>query len=178
MIMLEILFIIALGCLFHFTYGWSHHNKIVGWFSAVNESTWEHIKIALVPGFLSILIDYGTFGDNMNYWFAKFIMLTMMLILIPALFYASKALTKQTILWLDIMIFMVSIVYAVYTFDSVLRMAPLGLETVGIVGAIVIFLAVALFSFFPPKWFLFVDPRNNKYGFEAHTKGHSHSHKK
>lgn len=176
--MFEIVFIVVLGCLLHFVYNWSHQNRVVGWLSAINESTWEHIKIALVPGFLSILIDYGEFGGNMNYWFAKFIMLAMMVVLIPVLFYTCKALTKRTILRLDIMIFMVSIVYAVYTFDNIMRMVPLGLEAVGIVGLVVIFLAVALFSFFPPKWFIFVDPRSNKYGFEAHAKDRSHSHKK
>ena len=171
MIIFETLFIILLGCLLHFVYEWSHENKIVGWFAAVNESTWEHIKLALVPSFLFIMVDFGTFGDNANYWFGKFIMFIMIIILVPVLFYTEKAIVKRTILWLDVMIFMVSIIYAVLIFDAILGMTSLGLEVLGVIGTIIVFILMALFTFYPPKCFLFMDPRNNKYGFEGHTKG-------
>lgn len=46
---LAFIVISVVGTLFHFLYDWSNHNKIVGLFAAVNESTWEHIKIALTP---------------------------------------------------------------------------------------------------------------------------------
>ena len=165
MIIFETLFIIAIGCLFHFVYEWSHENKLVGWFASVNESVWEHIKLALVPSFLFMLIDFGAFGDNANYWFGKFIMLIMMMVLIPVLFYTGRAIAKRSILWLDIMIFAVSIIYAVLIFDNILRVAPLGLEVFGIIGVIAVFIMVSLFTFFPPKWFIFKDPQNGTYGF-------------
>ena len=38
------IFISVLGVLLHFTYEWSGDNAVVGLFSAVNESTWEHLK--------------------------------------------------------------------------------------------------------------------------------------
>lgn len=38
-----------LGTLLHFVYEWSGSNMIVGLFSATNESTWEHMKLAFYP---------------------------------------------------------------------------------------------------------------------------------
>lgn len=43
------IFISVLGVLLHFTYEWSGDNAVVGLFSAVNESTWEHLKLLFFP---------------------------------------------------------------------------------------------------------------------------------
>ena len=51
-IVIAIIFISLIGTLLHFMYEWSGHNKVVSLFAAVNESTWEHIKIALTPSFI------------------------------------------------------------------------------------------------------------------------------
>ena len=50
------IFISVLGVLLHFTYEWSGDNAVVGLFSAVNESTWEHLKLLFFP-FLLLTID-------------------------------------------------------------------------------------------------------------------------
>ena len=39
------IFIIVSGILLHFLYDWSNNNTLVGIFSAINESTREHLKI-------------------------------------------------------------------------------------------------------------------------------------
>ena len=39
------IFAMILGSLLHFTYEWSNENSFVGSFSAINESTWEHLKL-------------------------------------------------------------------------------------------------------------------------------------
>lgn len=51
--LLSIIIISIVGTISHFLYDISNHNKIVGLFTAVNESIWEHIKIALTPATLS-----------------------------------------------------------------------------------------------------------------------------
>ncbi len=40
---------IVIGSLLHFTFEWSHGSLLVGLFSAVNESVWEHLKLLFVP---------------------------------------------------------------------------------------------------------------------------------
>lgn len=52
------IFISILGVLLHFTYEWSGDNLAVGLFSAVNESTWEHLKLIFFPMLLLTLIEF------------------------------------------------------------------------------------------------------------------------
>ena len=41
--------VLALGAAAHFFYEWSGNNFFVGMFSPVNESVWEHMKLAFFP---------------------------------------------------------------------------------------------------------------------------------
>jgi len=43
-------FISAFGSLLHFAFNWLNRFWLAGAFSAVNESTWEHLKLAVVAG--------------------------------------------------------------------------------------------------------------------------------
>ena len=43
------IFVLITGILSHFVYDWSGQNFIVGFFSPVNESTWEHMKLSFFP---------------------------------------------------------------------------------------------------------------------------------
>ena len=103
--LISFLVISIVGTLLHFVYEWSNHNKIVSLFAAVNESTWEHIKIALTPMFLWGLYDGYVYGFSPNYFLAKSISLLAVIIIIPLLFYGYKLITKKSILIIDIMIF-------------------------------------------------------------------------
>ena len=59
---LSTVFTIILGTILHYTYKWSNKNPLVGTFSAVNESTWEHLKLLYFPMLLSIIIGYFYFN--------------------------------------------------------------------------------------------------------------------
>ena len=39
------IFVMILGTLLHFTFEWSRNSSFVASFSAVNESTWEQLKL-------------------------------------------------------------------------------------------------------------------------------------
>ena len=91
-IIIGIIFISIIGTLLHFMYEFSGHNKIVSLFAAVNESTWEHIKIALTPTFIWTLYDGAVYGMNENYFIAKTTSILVIIILIPLLFYAYQLL--------------------------------------------------------------------------------------
>ena len=45
----SIIFVFILGTLLHFAFEWSNQNALIGTFSAVNESTWEHLKLLFFP---------------------------------------------------------------------------------------------------------------------------------
>ena len=52
------IFIMIVGTLLHFTFRWSNNNPLVGIFSAVNESVWEHLKLIFFPMLIVGIIDH------------------------------------------------------------------------------------------------------------------------
>ena len=82
-----IIFISLIGTLLHFMYEWTNHNKVVSLFAAVNESTWEHIKIALTPIFIWTLYDGAVYGLNPNYFVAKMVSILVIILLVKLIYY-------------------------------------------------------------------------------------------
>ena len=181
---LEIIIICLVGTLLHFTYEMSNHNKFVAYFSAVNESTWEHIKIALTPTFIYAILDYFILTGN-NFFFGKFICLLTIIIMIPTLFYSYSVFTKKSILPIDVTCFYVTITTSQILSNYIMKLNDLGniynvVGIIGIIGIIVIFIMYSLYTYFAPKNFIFKDPITQEYGLEGHPchdHGHKHSHK-
>ena len=53
-----LLWTLAAGNLLHFVYDWTGKSVAAALFSAVNESTWEHMKLLAVPWILFSLVEY------------------------------------------------------------------------------------------------------------------------
>lgn len=155
----------VLGSIFHFVYDWSKQNKVVGFFTAVNESTWEHLKLAFFPIFIWAII--GLFFDFNNFAFGVFIALLTTLVLIPAIFYSYSYFSKKSILVVDILSFFVAVGLAMFFACQIFKVnsLPAAFNIIGIVGILLFVTAFAAFTHFPPKNFLFRDPISNKYGF-------------
>ena len=167
---ISIITISLMGTLLHFTYDFSGHNKFVGIFSAVNESTWEHIKLGLTPTFIWSLIDGFVYGSNSNYFLAKFISLVIVIVLIPVLFYGYKILLRREILIFDILIFYIAIICSQLAFYFTLGIKSLGfiVSYISCVGLFIIFGGYMMHTLMPAKNFLFKDPISNKYGYYGH----------
>ena len=104
------LFIIFLGSAFHFTYELSGRVAVVGAFSAVNESVWEHLKLPFWPSLLWMLIEiYPLRKAVSNFFTAKAIGTIAMIVIIPAVFYAYTVFTEE-ILAVDIATFMIAVI--------------------------------------------------------------------
>ena len=166
---ISIISISLLGTLFHFLYDFSAHNKIVGLFSAVNESTWEHIKIALTPTLLWGIIDGYIYGANPNYFLAKFVSLLIIIILIPLLFYGYKAFLKKDLFILDILIFYVTIIISQISFYLLLKLNIVDFifQYLSCIGIFIIFGGYMIHTLIPGKNILFLDPITKKYGYKA-----------
>lgn len=77
----------ALGTVFHFLYDWTSL-KFVTLFSAVNESTFEHMKILFFPLVLYTIFQSFFFNKlYKDYWLIKSIGIVVGTTLIPILFY-------------------------------------------------------------------------------------------
>lgn len=169
-LLISIIVISLIGTLAHFLYDLSGHNKIVGLFASVNESTWEHIKIALTPTFLWSLLDGYLYGGNPNYFLAKFICLLSIIIVIPLIFYSYRLFVKKSIALFDILIFYVSIIISQVLFRYILGLSPLDYiyNYLGCVGVFILFGSYLLLTLLPLELFVFKDPNSNKYGFKGH----------
>lgn len=121
-IILGIIFTIITGTLLHFAYEWSGSNSIVGLFSPINESVWEHMKLLFYPMSIWIIYGYFKFGkSSANYICASIIGLVSGLILIPVLFYTYTSITAKSIIWIDISIFVISIIIAFFIMRYILK---------------------------------------------------------
>ena len=177
---ISIILISSVGTLFHFMYDITKHNKFIGLFAAVNESTWEHIKIALTPTILWSLMDGAVFGINENYFLAKFICLVIIIVLMPVLFYGYNYLFKKESVIFNILSFYIVIIASQYVFYSILNINPVGYvyNYIGCVGTFIIFGAYMTLTLMPIKNFIFKDPISHKYGFKGHTETFHINHKK
>lgn len=159
------LFISIFGSISHFFYDWSNNNKFIGFLFPANESTWEHLKLALFPTFAYFFIG-SIFFKNPNYLFALFITLLTPMILIPLIFYSYTAFTGNSILFIDILSYFLSVSLACYFCYIILIHKPLGktANVISIIGISIILICYLTFTIYPPKTFLFKDSLSNKYG--------------
>lgn len=170
MFYLGIIIICIVGTLLHFAYEFSNHNKIVAIFSAVNESTWEHIKIALTPTLLWSLVDGYIYGSNPNYFFSKSISLLSIIILIPLFYYGYKKISNDNNAIINILIFYIVIIISQYIFYYLLNIPNINYiyKYISFIILIIIFGSYLLLTLLPLKNELFKDPLTNEYGFTGH----------
>lgn len=161
-----------LGSLLHFAFDWSKHNRLVAIFAAVNESYWEHIKIAIWPVLLLQIALFGLGGfSHASFIPAATVSLYSIPVSMVGMVFLYKAVSKRNILWVDITSFFLTIFISQIVFVSLLNeLSPSGV-TIGIAGLFLLGLisAFLLFTIYPPKEpDVFVDPTNQRYGLKAH----------
>jgi len=169
---IESIAVTLIGSLFHFVYDFSGRNKFVAFFAAVNESTWEHVKLALTGLFICTLADIWFLGGNPNYWLARSLSFVVPVIVIPVLFYGYRKIfkLKKSILPIDIMIFVVASVAAAFAFAGVLQLPAVGVlgGVVSVIIGVIVLAAYLLLTRFPLRNnFFFKDPLTGKYGMDA-----------
>ena len=159
------LFVLTLGSLFHFFYYWSGNNQIIGILFPANESTWEHLKLTIFSTIIYFVIASFSF-KNTNYIFAFFITLLLPMILIPCIFYTYTSFTNQSILIVDIITFVVSVIIAWLCCLFILKCNKNNkiLDILGVIGIVAIVVCYLLFTNYPPNNFLFEDPITKSFG--------------
>lgn len=168
---ISILFISVFGTICHFLYDFFNHNKYVGLICAVNESTWEHMKICLTPTFIWSLVDGYIYGMETNYFLAKFISLFSIVFVMPILFYGYKFLFKKSSVFYNISSFYVVIILSQYLFFWLIKYNEINYlcRYLSFLGIVIIFVCYMVFTLLPIRSFLFKDPITNKYGFNGHS---------
>ena len=166
----SVVIIFSLGTLAHFLYDLTGEHRPVGLFTAVNESTWEHVKIAITPTLLWSLIDGFFYGEDPNYFTAKLTSLTILAFFIPLVFYSYTRLSKKPILPVDILTFLAAIILAQLAFFAIINLPdfPFISSYLSAIGTFIFFGAYMTLTLMPLKQIIFKDPTNGQYGFRAH----------
>lgn len=153
------LFIGLIGAALHFTFEMSNFSSMeVGYFSAVNESTWEHLKMVFFPGLVFALIQYTYVRDAVNnYILAKVAGLVIMPLVIAIGWYIYAPLLGRSYFPADLFLFYLAVFLGQWTSYKLLTRAPLEKKyTQYAIGVfLVMFVAFSTFTFFPPNIFLF-----------------------
>ena len=156
-----------LGSLLHFVFellgGWPPAALI----AAVNESTWEHLKLAFWPALCYALLERRFLRPlPANFWAAKAAGILAMPLVIVGGFYGYTALAGGNVLWADISLFVVAVFAGQILSARLMKRAPFGRSTRRAALGLLILLTAAfsLATYFPPRAFLFQDPRSGKYG--------------
>lgn len=162
------IFSLVFGTLLHFVFEWSNYNSLVGIFSPINESTWEHLKLLLWPGFIFMIIEYFLIGYKYNnYIVSKVISLLIGMSLIVILFYTYTGIIGRNNLVVDISIFVLSVIitqYIGYKLIISIKKFTILQSIIAIIILVIIIMLFTIFTFTPPKIPLFADPRTGKYG--------------
>ena len=164
---LGFLFISVIGTLSHFVYEWSGYNHIVGAFFAVNESVWEHIKMAIIPSFMWLLIECFIIKDR--FFKSKLVSFLTIIISIPLLFYTYFFFLNKEVLILDIIIFYISIALGQCVFYYTMKKCK-NTEISNNVSAlllVIMFITFITFTYITPKLDIFKDPNTNTYGISS-----------
>ena len=157
----------VLGSALHFVFEWSGSWAPVGVIAAVNESVWEHFKLAFWPALFYAIFEYPFFRRSTNnFIIAKAIGIYIMPIAIAVIFYSYTAIVGEEILIVDILIFFVAVALGQLASYKVMTMKKLPRWTGGLGLVLVILLAVAfgVFTFYPPHLGIFKDAVSGGYG--------------
>ena len=158
--MIGIIFVLITGTLAHFLYDWTGNNRIVGLFTPINESIWEHMKLLFFPMLIYSLIMILKFRRKYSCITSAlcFGILTGAL-LIPLFYYAYTYILGSNVFMMDISIYILSIVIAFWLSYKLTLSRRLESYT-SILGMLVsvLFVCFFIFTYRPPEAVIFQDP--------------------
>ena len=159
------IFVMILGTLLHFTYEWSGNNQFIASFSAVNESTWEHLKLLFFPMLLTTIIGFFYLEKSCpNYWCARLLGILTAILFTIVFFYTYTGIIGTNFAFVDISIFFVAVILGELVSNKVLVSSFDCNSSVALVGIILLLACFIIFTYFTPEIGLFKDPVNGLFG--------------
>ena len=143
---------------------------VVGAFSAVNESVWEHMKLLFVPLFLEFFLHAAVLGKVYpNLPAARAAGTLAGLLLIPVGFYTYTGVFGTHTLWADIGLFLAAAALACIVEFRILHQGRCSALWQQVAGLIVLWGLAFIFvwcTFRPPKINLWMDAGTGGFGLE------------
>lgn len=165
--LISTIFSILFGIILHFTYNYSKNNIIIASFSAINESTWEHLKILFFPMLITTIIGHILLKRKYpNYLDTKTKGILVAISFIIIFFYTYSGIIGKNFPILDISSFIIAIfLEEIYTYKKIKTPSNTN-NIMAIKILITLSICFIVFTFFPPKINLFKDPITNSYGIQ------------
>lgn len=159
------IFMLVVGTLLHFTFGWSNNNPLIGTFSAVNESTWEHLKLLFFPMLLTTILGYFLIGKNYsNFLCARLLGILTAILFTISFFYTYTGIIGTNFAFIDISIFFIAVILGeLVSYKILLSNFHCNQYVAGLL-IFALLISFITFTYFTPKIGLFKDPVSNKYG--------------
>ena len=156
------------GTLLHFLYDWMDDALCIAPFSAVNESTWEHMKLLFLPLFVFSIIQSFFFKEYKGFWCIKLRGTLIGIALIPVIFYTYNGVIGKSPDWINIAIFFISAA-ATYIYETkqlnsneiTCKSPRIAFLMLCIVG-----LLFVIFTFYTPHLEIFRDPITKNFGIQ------------
>lgn len=158
-ILVSTLVVVPIGTALHFVYEWTGRHPMAGIFAPLNESTWEHLKLAFWPMLVYAFVQRVAYHRPAAWLPATAAGLVTAPLLIVLLFYGYTAILGTHHLPLDVTVYALSVLGG----EAVahLLMERTFSRRARITAAVVILVLVAAFVGFtiaPPDSFLFTPP--------------------
>lgn len=157
---ISFLLVSILGTLLHFTYEWSGENTFVGFFSAVNESTWEHLKLIFFPMLLTTVIGYFYIGkENENYICGRVKGILAGIIFIISFFYTYTGVLGENIAIIDIASFFIGVIIAELVSYNIINLKDYNCnKNISGLSLILLLICFIIFTYNAPNLGIFKDP--------------------
>lgn len=149
------------GTLLHFMYDWTGQNPVVGAFSAVNESIWEHMKLLFFPMLIFSFVEYAGIGKAYpHFWCVKLIGSLLGLAAIPVMYYTYTGALGVSVDWFNIAIFFIAaaLVYRLETTLLQTGRPPCRFPNAALGGLLLLGVIFVMLTFYPPNLPLFQGP--------------------
>ena len=154
------IFVSAAGSILHFVYDWSGQNKVTGFFSAVNESTWEHMKLMFIPMLIYALFLLLRFRKSRPSVFPAYAIAALISVfLIPVLFYTYTGVLGFNVNFLNLSIFYICTAVGSTVFYRIASSADLSeLNLILLLIHSGLLISFLFFTYNPPTLGIFISP--------------------
>ena len=160
-----------IGVIAHFLYNLFNKNKILGAFTPVNESTFEHLKLLFFPFILVSVIETLIFKlDFINIMTYRVLHISISILMLPICYYFIKKLKLDSGL-INIMLYFIMLFLAYflsYIIEKKQLLTSLWMNINSLLLFTVVLFSFIIFTFCPPHVPLFKDPLTNTYGIVSH----------
>ena len=159
------IFIMISGVLLHFTFEWFNNNALIGTFSPINESIWEHLKLLFFPMLITTIIVYFYAGKNIsNYLCAKVQGIILAISFTIVFFYTYTGIIGTNFAIIDIISFFIAVALGQYVTYKKIQSASSCNNLIAIIILLVLYLCFLIFTFYPPHISLFKDSITGMFG--------------